>query len=77
MASRGRLSTPTLAAELVRKYANAGVLFFLDIVPIPPRLIVQKGRRVARKRESLRQIGTAVARQLSGELRTKIRPERE
>jgi hypothetical protein len=29
------LSAPTLVAELVRKYAIAGVLFFLVIVPIP------------------------------------------
>jgi hypothetical protein len=28
------LSVPTLAAELVRKYARAGVLFFLGIVAV-------------------------------------------
>jgi len=45
MAARWRLSeslsAPTLVAELVRKYAIAGVLFFLGIVPIPSCLVAR------------------------------------
>jgi hypothetical protein len=50
MASRWRLSlslsAPTLVAELVRKYAIAGVLFFLDIVPIPSCLVTPVYARI-------------------------------